>query len=53
MYDVPVDIILTPTQVIRIEKRLPRPPGIVWNLLSSRRVNLMPVLQALKEKQER
>ncbi|KAI4469375.1 5-formyltetrahydrofolate cyclo-ligase-related [Holotrichia oblita] len=48
-YDVPVDYILTPTQIIKIEKRLPRPTGIIWNILSQRRLNLMPVLKALKD----
>lgn len=52
-YDVPVDFILTPTQVIQVQKPLPRPPGIIWNILSKRRLNLMPVLQALKASHER
>lgn len=52
-HDVPVDYILTPTQVIQVENRLPRPPGIIWNILSNRRLNLMPILQALKAKHER
>lgn len=52
-YDVPVDYILTPTQIIKINKRLPRPTGIIWSILSQRRVNLMPVLKALKDVHER
>lgn len=48
-YDVPIDYILTPTQVIKVEHRLPKPKGIYWHILSQRRLNLMPVLQALKE----
>lgn len=52
-HDVPVDYILTPTEVIEVTNRLPKPPGIIWNILSQRRVNLMPVLQALKERHER
>ncbi|KAF2902038.1 hypothetical protein ILUMI_04137 [Ignelater luminosus] len=48
-YDVPIDYIITPTEVIKVADRLPKPAGIFWNLLSQRRVNLMPVLQALKE----
>ncbi|KRT80083.1 hypothetical protein AMK59_8663, partial [Oryctes borbonicus] len=48
-YDVPVDYILTPTGIIKIEERLPRPTGIIWNILSQRRLNLMPVLKALKD----
>lgn len=52
-YDVPVDIILTPTQIIRVENPLPRPKGIFWHLLSQRKLNLMPVLQSLKQIHER
>lgn len=52
-YDVPVDIIVTPTQVIHVEKRLPKPNGIIWNILSQRRIDLMPVLKALREIDEK
>ena len=45
----PVDYILTPTEVIEVKNRLPKPPGIIWSILSQRRVNLMPVLQSLRE----
>ncbi|RZC38293.1 methenyltetrahydrofolate synthase domain-containing protein [Asbolus verrucosus] len=48
-HDVPLDYILTPTQIIKAEKKLPRPEGIYWDLLSQRRLNLMPVLQKIKE----
>lgn len=48
-HDVPVDIIVTPTEVIRVEKRLPKPTGVFWNLVSQRRLDLMPVLKALRE----
>lgn len=52
-YDVPVDIIVTPTEVIRVAKRLPRPTGIQWNLLSQRRLEIIPVLKAIKEHEEK
>lgn len=29
-HDVPVDIIVTPTRVIRTNTNLPKPPGILW-----------------------
>uniref|UniRef100_A0A1L8DZT6 Putative 5-formyltetrahydrofolate cyclo-ligase n=1 Tax=Nyssomyia neivai TaxID=330878 RepID=A0A1L8DZT6_9DIPT len=51
-YDVPVDMIVTPTEVIRVAKRLPRPKGIEWNLLSNRRLGIVPVLKVIKEKKE-
>lgn len=47
-FDYPVDVIVTPTQVIKIEKRLHRPEGIYWELLKERRVNASPTLQHLK-----
>lgn len=48
-HDVPVDFILTPTQIFEVKNRLPRPPGVIWNILSQRRVDLMPVLQELRD----
>lgn len=47
--DVPLDLIITPTQVIRVPKRLPRPAGIRWEILSQRRLGVVPVLQAIKD----
>lgn len=47
--DVPIDLIVTPTQVIRVPKRLPRPAGIKWAVLSQRRLGVVPVLQAIKD----
>lgn len=52
-YDTPVDLIITPTEVIRVGKRLPRPSGIYWELLSERRLKIVPILQVLKETQEK
>ena len=52
-YDTPVDIIVTPTEVIRVSKRLPRPTGIVWELLSERRLKIVPILQKIKENDEK
>lgn len=52
-YDSPVDIIVTPTEVIRVAKRLPRPSGVFWELLSERRLKILPALQQLKEQLEK
>lgn len=52
-YDTPVDLIATPTEVIRVANRLPRPEGLFWELLSQRRLKIIPVLQILKERQEK
>ncbi|KAK6622540.1 hypothetical protein RUM44_002352 [Polyplax serrata] len=50
-YDVSVDIIVTPSEVIHVTSKLAKPTGIVWNLLSQRKMNLMAVLKILKEKE--
>ena len=34
IHDVPVDIIVTPTKIIRVPNRAPKPSGIFWDLLS-------------------
>ena len=52
-HDVPVDWIVTPTQVIEIQEKLPRPTKILWNILSNRRILEIPVLQKLREEEQR
>jgi len=51
-YDVPVDYIATPTRLIRVEERPPRPPGILWELLPEEKVREIPILQELKARRE-
>lgn len=53
VYDVPVDIIVTPTQIIRVENKMPRPNGIYWNMLSPTKVESIDSLRMLKEKLEK
>lgn len=52
-YDVPVDIIVTPIEIIRVEKRRTRPMGVCWDLITERRMEFVPVLKPIKELQER
>lgn len=52
-YDVPVDIIVTPTQTIYVNPRLAKPTGILWHMLTQKKLNAMPVLQQLKEMDEK
>ncbi|XP_029167567.1 methenyltetrahydrofolate synthase domain-containing protein [Nylanderia fulva] len=52
-YDVPVDIIVTPTQTIFVKPRLKKPSGILWHMLSERKLKTMQVLQQLKEMDEK
>ncbi|CAI6368631.1 unnamed protein product [Macrosiphum euphorbiae] len=51
-YDVPVDIIITSNEIIRVENRLERPKDVFWNYISKRRLLEMPPLQLLRTKQE-
>mmetsp|Transcript_150411 Transcript_150411/g.464118 ORF Transcript_150411/g.464118 Transcript_150411/m.464118 type:complete len:333 (+) Transcript_150411:161-1159(+) len=50
-HDVPVDIIVTPQRIIRVDpaKRLPKPTGIYWNLLSQQKLAQIRVLRKLKD----
>ncbi|CAH2059411.1 unnamed protein product, partial [Iphiclides podalirius] len=48
-HDVPVDLIITPTQVIETQRMSQRPVGILWHLLSNRRIQMMPILGQLRD----
>eukprot|EP00929_Paragymnodinium_shiwhaense_P015169 TRINITY_DN12320_c0_g1_i1.p1 TRINITY_DN12320_c0_g1~~TRINITY_DN12320_c0_g1_i1.p1 ORF type:complete len:395 (+),score=110.63 TRINITY_DN12320_c0_g1_i1:92-1276(+) len=52
-HDVPVDIICTPTQVIRVKRSLPKPTGIYWDKLSPQKLASIKILQLLKAKIQR
>ncbi len=49
-FDVAVDLIATPLEVIRAEDRPPRPSGIIWELLDSRKVGEIPLLRRLSRR---
>jgi 5-formyltetrahydrofolate cyclo-ligase len=46
-HDVPVDVVVTPTRVIRARRRRAKPRGIRWDELSDAQVAAMPVLASL------
>ena len=52
-HDVPIDIVVTPTQVIRTAHRLPRPRGLRWTELSAEQLAAMPPLRALQRRPRR
>lgn len=52
-FDVPVDIILTPTQTIVVKDKLKKPSGIFWDMLTPRRVKSMRILQQLQQMDEK
>ncbi|CAI5515404.1 unnamed protein product [Closterium sp. Naga37s-1] len=47
-HDLPVDIICTPTQIIRVTSKIPKPSGIYWHLLSPQKLAQIRILQQLK-----
>ena len=47
-HDVSVDVICTPTRVIRVPCPVPKPSGIYWDLLSPEKLSQVRVLQKLK-----
>ena len=51
-HDVPVDVIVTPTRVIRVPDRAPKPSGVYWDLLSPQKLAQIRVLQQLKQQIE-
>ncbi|MBD3274645.1 MAG: 5-formyltetrahydrofolate cyclo-ligase, partial [Candidatus Marinimicrobia bacterium] len=48
-HDVPLSLIATPTQTIRVENPPPAPQGIHWDILSEKDLNDMPILTELKQ----
>jgi len=48
-HDTIVDLIVTPTRVIRVEKKHKKPTGIMWERLPRKMINNIPPLQELKE----
>jgi len=46
-HDVPVDYIITPTQLIVTSTTYPRPPGIIWDLLPIDFIKATPILRVL------
>ncbi|XP_034255088.1 methenyltetrahydrofolate synthase domain-containing protein [Thrips palmi] len=49
-HDVGVNLIVTPTQVIRVSPNPPKSSGLNWSLLSNRRLKIFPILRQLREK---
>jgi len=48
--DVPVDIIITPSRVIRVKDRLPKPRNILWDKVTEGMLEEIPVLKAARNK---
>lgn len=50
-HDVPMDFTITPIGIIEAPKR-PKPQGILWNELSQRKIEEIPILKRLRDKNE-
>lgn len=51
-HDVPVDVIVTPTQVINVPRTHKRPPGILWNLINPEKFYRVAILRTLWQRQK-
>lgn len=51
-YDIPVDFIITPTEVIEVENPPARPNGILWEIIPLRTYRNSKILHILKKKKE-
>jgi 5-formyltetrahydrofolate cyclo-ligase len=49
-HDLAVDIIVTPTQIIRTHTNIKRPKGIIWDILDENKIEQIPLLKALRFK---
>lgn len=49
-YDVPVDWIVTPTRVIQTRTTRPRPAGLLWEYVTGKMLDEMPLLRLLRER---
>ena len=52
-HDITVDIIVTPTTVHRVEKRLPKPTRIIWKMLTAEKLRRIPVLKEMRTEDEK
>ncbi len=47
-YDLPVDIIVTPSEVIYTNSKIPKPRGLIWSRLSDDKIKSIPLLASMK-----
>ena len=52
-HDLSVDIIVTPTEVFRVEKPLAKPDHIIWNLLTKEKFDQVPILKEIQFKEKK
>ena len=47
-HDVPVDVIVTPSNIIRVDTKLKKPTAIIWDKLSEEKLKQIPLLNQLQ-----
>ena len=50
-HDVPVDVIVTPLNIIRVETKIKKPTTLIWDKLSEERLKQIPLLNQLQLQQ--
>ncbi len=45
VHDIPVDVIVTPDEIIQVPRSFPRPTGIFWELLRPEKMEAIPLLR--------
>jgi 5-formyltetrahydrofolate cyclo-ligase len=51
-HDIPVDYVLTPTEMYETHTRLTRPKGIYWELVTDEMLRRMPILEELRARSQ-
>ena len=49
-HDIPLDLIVTPDQVLECDTAFDRPTGVDWNALTGEKIEAIPLLQRLRER---
>ena len=52
-HDLPCDVIVTPTEVIRVSEPSPKPERIIWSLITREKFDNIPVLREIQYKEKR
>ena len=52
-HDLPCDVIVTPTEVIRVSEPSRKPEKILWSLITRKKFDQIPVLREIQFKEKR
>lgn len=48
LYDLPLDVVVTPDRVIWVKRKVKKPDRIYWNLMDENKIKEIPILRKLK-----